>query len=281
MYRPRRPRSGRGFRCGGRSAATKNSARPRAGARSVARYPCPPGAVGERGRRGWASTSSEGIMQHVGDGLADGDVTVDGRPLRAVHVRPVPPDVPRRRNPGVRRLRHRRVHGALRRRRRAHPADAARDPSRTGGRRADHRRGGVRIGQDARAAPRGIRYAGDPLDGAHGSFARRAVRRPRDGGGPRRGGGVRQPQRGRGVRIANAPDLGGADRLVECDTCRDHSGCGRTADATTWATDHYNRTGHVAFTRRACARFAKNLSSGPGTTNGAAADVGGAVSADG
>jgi hypothetical protein len=64
------------------------------------------------------------------------------------------------------------------------------------------------------------------------------------------------------VQIRNAPGLKGSDRMVVCDTCQQHSGCGTAADSTVWATDHYQSTKHHTFTREACHGFGENLSLG-------------------
>src|SRR4051794_35488645 len=69
------------------------------------------------------------------------------------------------------------------------------------------------------------------------------------------------------VRIANAPGIAGSDRYTTCDTCGARGECGSAANSTLWATEHYRKTGHEAFTRRGC-RAALDLSMGVRTPQG-------------
>ena len=63
------------------------------------------------------------------------------------------------------------------------------------------------------------------------------------------------------VRIVNAPLMTGTDRYTTCDKCGARSECGSASNSTLWATDHYKKTGHEAFTRHGC-RAATDLGLG-------------------
>jgi hypothetical protein len=54
------------------------------------------------------------------------------------------------------------------------------------------------------------------------------------------------------VQIRNAPGLTGYERRAVCNVCQAHSECGTSTDASLWATEHYQKTGHKSFTREAC-----------------------------